>query len=750
VICLGRITSSLAVPATVLTVLVTVPAFAQEAAPTATQRDGVRLVADAGADATYTQPILSVVAVAKETMDRTFRGLHEEPITVYVHPAHGWFENTVTDRRSAIHISLGAKGIGEYFRADASPVSILCQAVAELHNPKRLPGFDRYVTHRYLVPAVVAELGPDAVPSSNARPVAEDGAAMLELMTDGAYTPMHPDFAAVAVWLAIEERLKLEGLTALLAGIPADAQDPFDALRQAAIAKAPALAAAFDAYDEATRPDLQEDGSWLIASFEPDEIVSHVSSHPLAALHDPLVLVPSAEFQVSQTDEWATDGTQSLKLYAEQPRDYASVSFGGPDWKYRDWTKFAAFEMDLMVVADQPQDLNVWLHDDPGYGHGMVILFHQIIQPGVPCHVACPLNATSLRGEKSYHGYYFGTGFRASEVASLLVMLRNPTGPVTLYLDNIRLTKQLPAGLQRRPGIVSDFEEADLALWKGLSADTDHVTEGLSAGRWERPDVVHTVAFDVAMDWSDYQYLEFDCCSEAATNDRFILMIESMDKAADRPHYWAYMFPVNWTGWRHYKVPFRRLLGIRNPLGWDRVSGIHMYANGWGMQVVPETTLVFDNMRLTKGEARQVPAGLIDDFEEGPWAWWWMDEGSVPAHGGEHCGQFPLHEGWRHAECKGLTTNWSPYKELRLWLYAENLNGEVLVLRADGSGGPFAAEVPLDGEGWREAVLPFARNPGEVGQLSIEIKNLHGDDAGVANRQLNPAAILCLDDITLR
>jgi hypothetical protein len=575
---------------------------------------------------------------------------------------------------------------------------------------------------------------------------------MLELMTDGAYASVHPDFAAVGVWLAIEDRLKLEGLTELLAGIPADAQDPLDALRRAAIAKDPALAPAFEAYDEAIRPDLQEDGSWLIASFEPDEIVSRVSSYPLAALHDPLVLVPGVEFEVSQTDEWATHGTQSLKLHAERPREYASVSFGDPDWKYNDWTKFAAFEMDLRVEADQPQDVNVWLHDDPGYGHGTVILFHQIIQPGVPCHVACPLNPTSLRGEKSSQGYYFGTGFRASEVASLAVMLRNPTGPVTLYLDNIRLTKQLPAGLQRRPGIVSDFEEADLALWKGLRGDTDHVTEGVSAGRWERPDTVQTVAFDVAMDWSAYQDLEFDCYSEAATNDRFILTIQSMDKPADRPYYWAYIFPVNWTGWRHYKIPFRRLLSIRNPLGWDRVSGIHMYANGWGMQVVPETALVFDNMRLTKGEPRTAPTGLIDDFEEGPWAWWWMDEGSVPAHGGEHCGQFPLHEGWRLAEGNPLTTDWSPYKELRLWLYTRKLTGETLELRAYAAEGGrgFAAELPLDGDGWREVVLPLVPNPAQVNEVRISVRGLRGDDAGVANRQLDPEAVLCLDDITLR
>jgi len=300
--------------------------------------------------------------------------------------------------------------------------------------------------------------------------------------------------------------------------------------------------------------------------------------------------------------------------------------------------------------------------------------------------------------------------------------------------------------------MVSDFEEGDLPLWRGLEPEYALVTEGESAGRWEHMDQVLSVTFTMPMDWSAYDALEFDCYSESANNDRFILCVQSMEEPRRSGHddYWAYIFGVDWEGWRHFRIPFRRLLHMRWPSGWDKVTAIRMWANGWGMSANPDTKLVFDNMRLSEGERRTVPQGLVDDFEEGPWAWWWMDEGSVAAHSGDHCGQFPLNAGWRRASCNPLTTDWGPYRELRFWVYTEKLNGEVLLVHAGGDGGRLDAQVPLDGEGWREVVLPLTGNPGQVSSFMLAIRNLVGDDSGVANRELDPEAKLCFDDIDLK
>ncbi len=315
-----------------------------------------------------------------------------------------------------------------------------------------------------------------------------------------------------------------------------------------------------------------------------------------------------------------------------------------------------------------------------------------------------------------------------------------------LYLDAIRLLPDMPPGTERPPDLVSDFEEQDLVLWSGLTADAEHATEGESGGRWEQVNINSHIYLRREMDWSPYEYIEFDCHSEAPTGDRFILAFWSMDAPARRPHYWGHIFPVNWTGQKHFRIPFRRLYRMRNPLGWDRVTEIHMYSNGWGMAPAsPDTVLVFDNMRLTEGEPRQVRAGLIDDFEEGSWAWWWMDEGTVEAHEGEQCGQFCLHEGWRSAHGKPLTTDWTGYQRLKMAVYTRNLEGEVLEVRA----GAWEATVSLDGEGWREVSLPLAGVRQQVREISLRVQGLDGDDTGEANRDMDPAAVLCVDNIRL-
>lgn len=328
-----------------------------------------------------------------------------------------------------------------------------------------------------------------------------------------------------------------------------------------------------------------------------------------------------------------------------------------------------------------------------------------------------------------------------------------PLEDTDLFIDEIRLLEDLPEEDERPPEVVSNLEEDEVMLWSGLGRDTEHFTEGKCAGRWAHlmhDRLVHTT---LDMDWTPYQYLEFDCYSEAPTGDRFICCILSMDRIPEKSlDYWAYIVQTDWQGWRHFQIPFRRLSQGGRPVGWDRVTGMHLYPNGWGMQPnpSPDTVLTFDNMHLTEGEPRAVPEGMVEDFEDGPWAWWWMDEGSVPPRAGEHCGQFPLHEGWRRAICrKPLTSDWRPHQRLRLWVQQRALDGEVLWVTVYGSNQRLEGEIPLDGEGWREAVLPLNPNPGEVSEIHLRIKGLNGNDEGIANRDLDPAAVLCLDDLRL-
>ena len=78
-------------------------------------------------------------------------------------------------------------------------------------------------------------------------------------------------------------------------------------------------------------------------------------------------------------------------------------------------------------------------------------------------------------------------------------------------------------------------------------------------------------------------------------------------------------------------------------------------------------------------------------------------------------------------------------------VYTRNLEGEVLEVRA----GAWEATVSLDGEGWREVSLPLAGVRQQVREISLRVQGLDGDDTGEANRDMDPAAVLCVDNIRL-
>ena len=420
-------------------VLVT-PRVVNKGGQTVEVAEGVRIArVEPGVNADLISPIAQIVAAAKKAMEATFPDRPLDRIGLVFAPARAQgHENVVTDRRRTIYIRSDRWGIGELFRPDAGPVAILCEAVAELYNPRQVAGFNRFVAHRYLVPAVAAEVPPDFLDDHRMlTPLAPDGPEMLRAMGDPLYSRVHPDFAAVAALNAVEQRLHLDGLRALLRGNPDDAADPFAALREAAVREAPQLAEAFSAYDGATRLEVGKDGSCLIASFEPNETIREAP--PLRTATDTLLLTLSPQNRWSLSKEWATDGGQSLKVEADEGAPWMSVVVNDADWQFKDWRRFSEFSFDFLVESPEPQTIFFCAQDHPTCGHGCLVFFDGTVQPGEAHHVSFPLNEESLRGLQDMDSTYFSGAFRADSVSRIYIGLNKPTQPITLYLDNLRL-----------------------------------------------------------------------------------------------------------------------------------------------------------------------------------------------------------------------------------------------------------------------------------------------------------------------
>ena len=116
--------------------------------PEMISRPGVRLCRDARVDAGLCEAVADVVATGKQTIEGLFPGRTKEEIRVHALAATSWHENIATNRRETIYLRVNERGFGSAMRADAGPLGMLCQAVAELYNDRRIMGFDRLMAAR--------------------------------------------------------------------------------------------------------------------------------------------------------------------------------------------------------------------------------------------------------------------------------------------------------------------------------------------------------------------------------------------------------------------------------------------------------------------------------------------------------------------------------------------------------------------------------------------------------------------------
>jgi len=116
---------------------------------------------------------------------------------------------------------------------------------------------------------------------------------------------------------------------------------------------------------------------------------------------------------------------------------------------------------------------------------------------------------------------------------------------------------------------IADFE-GDIGSFEGLSKDTQTAHGGAASGLWaNHPKAPRAVFRGIPTDWTGYDALEFWMHSEVANGAQFMLIISSENPATDGIDYWSEKFTVDWTGWRHVRIPIQQFgTGARSPRGW--------------------------------------------------------------------------------------------------------------------------------------------------------------------------------------
>jgi hypothetical protein len=97
-------------------------------------------------------------------------------------------------------------------------------------------------------------------------------------------------------------------------------------------------------------------------------------------------------------------------------------------------------------------------------------------------------------------------------------------------------------------------------------------------------------------DVSAYDGLRLWVHSNKDTGHELLFYLSSENAATSGGDYYNLKLQVDWTGWKLVELPFLDFKSNREPLGYDAIDSIRIYASGWDMTPDPEVVLYLDTL----------------------------------------------------------------------------------------------------------------------------------------------------------
>lgn len=162
--------------------------------------------------------------------------------------------------------------------------------------------------------------------------------------------------------------------------------------------------------------------------------------------------------------------------------------------------------------------------------------------------------------------------------------------------------------------VVSNCDDA--AQWgKGALPETQLVKQGSGAVRWEFAQATDVVTSQIPHDWTTGgNALSFWLNCPVATGSRFYVIIASENRETEGSDYYSLELRANFTGWRHYVVPFSDLGKARSPLGLQQIDSLRFNSN-WNPNVTadPKTVIILDDVQVVKVDTNAKGPRLTDE-----------------------------------------------------------------------------------------------------------------------------------------
>lgn len=117
--------------------------------------------------------------------------------------------------------------------------------------------------------------------------------------------------------------------------------------------------------------------------------------------------------------------------------------------------------------------------------------------------------------------------------------------------------------------------------WKGTTLDTSITFKNEPTQRWEHGKNASVSLPLFPKDLTTHTHLLINLYSHKPVKRTFIIHLRADDPNSKGDDYYHHFFNINFSGWKQFLIPVKKLIAARNPLGLDKITSANLHAAGW-------------------------------------------------------------------------------------------------------------------------------------------------------------------------
>lgn len=125
------------------------------------------------------------------------------------------------------------------------------------------------------------------------------------------------------------------------------------------------------------------------------------------------------------------------------------------------------------------------------------------------------------------------------------------------------------------------------------------IKEGSASAKWSVSQRPWAIIKHTPEDWSPYQALSLWIYADKANGQILNFWVYSDSEGQPKGQaYYFHKLVVDWTGWKQVVLPLSDFHTVRDPAGWDKVTGFMISGKGGDATPLADSVLWIDDLKL--------------------------------------------------------------------------------------------------------------------------------------------------------